>query len=220
LWAPDLVEAYWRCARTEEAAERLAELDADADATGLPTPRAVAERCRGMLAADTASDAHFAAAAAQHLRAANPFEQARTALCYGETLRRHRRPAQARHQLRDALATFNKLGATPFAQRAAAELSAAGGHPPATTGAPAPLQRLTAQESQVALAVARGLSNPAIAATMFISRKTVEAHLSSVYRKLGLSSRTQLVRHLAEAGLRPHSGGQGAGSSQHNPGSA
>lgn len=196
LWEPDLVEAYWRAGRPGEAAERLAELDASAKATGLPTPQAVAQRCHGMLAGRSEMDSHFAAAAALHLSAPNPFEQARTALCHGEALRRHRHPASARPLLHEALATFNRLGALPFARRAAAELAAAGGQPVDTIREESPLRQLTPQELQVATAVARGLSNPEVAATLFISRKTVEAHLSSVYRKLELSSRTQLVRYL------------------------
>jgi DNA-binding NarL/FixJ family response regulator len=79
------------------------------------------------------------------------------------------------------------------------ELAATGEHPRQATSGLSPIQQLTAQELQVSLAVARGMSNPAVAAAMFISRKTVEAHLSSVYRKLGLVSRTQLLRYLAEA---------------------
>lgn len=203
LWGPDLVEAYWRCGRTGEAAARLDELDADAKATGLPTPRAAAERCHGMLAEGAAADAHFAAAAALHVSAPNPFEQARTALCQGEALRRRRRPVEARPLLREALATFRRLGAAPFARRASAELAAAGGRPPGAARDLSPMQHLTPQELQVAMAVARGLSNPAVAAALFISRKTVEAHLSSVYRKLQLSSRTQLVRYLTRAGIDP-----------------
>jgi DNA-binding NarL/FixJ family response regulator len=74
---------------------------------------------------------------------------------------------------------------------------------------------LTPRELQVARAVADGRSNPEIAAALFISSKTVEAHLSSAYRKLGLHSRTQLVRHLAGQNR-----GEGSGSSAATAGSA
>jgi len=89
------------------------------------------------------------------------------------------------------------------AVRELAAATAATGEQPHPHGDWPVLQRLTAQELHVALAVARGLSNPEIAEALFISRKTVEAHLSSAYRKLGLRSRTQLVRHLAQAGAVP-----------------
>ncbi|WP_433379250.1 helix-turn-helix transcriptional regulator [Actinoplanes sp. CA-142083] len=204
LWQPDLVEAYWRCGRVDEAERCLADLDRRAAATGLPTPRAVAERCHGMLSEDPEeADAHFAAADELHRLVGDPFERARSAQCHAEALRRHRRPAKARATLREALAVFRRLGADPYARRAAAELAAAGERPPGPARDPSPVGRLTPQELQVATAVARGLSNPEVAAAIFLSRKTVEAHLSSVYRKLGLSSRTQLVRYLTEAGVAP-----------------
>ncbi|MFI7596724.1 AAA family ATPase [Actinoplanes sp. NPDC049681] len=204
LWEPDLVEAYWRCGRTKQAAARLVEVDRHAALSGLPTPRAAAERCHGMVAVDgDEAAAHFAAAAALHRHSVNPFEQARTELCHAEALRRHRRLAEARPILRAALTTFRVLGADPYARRVEAELIAAGERPTGPAHEPSPAYRLTPQELQVATAVTRGLSNPEVAAAMFISRKTVEAHLSSVYRKLGLSSRTQLVRFLTEAGAVP-----------------
>jgi DNA-binding CsgD family transcriptional regulator len=200
-WEADLVEAYWRVGRVEDAADQLAEFEARARTTDLPTPRAAAERCRGLLATRTRdAETHFREAMALHEQRTQPFEQARTALSFGEMLRRNRRRSDSRPFLREALDTFEKLGAEPFARRAAAELAATGEHRPVRSG-PSPIKQLTAQELQAALAVGRGLSNPAVAAAMFISRKTVEAHLSSVYRKLGVDSRTQLVRYLAEAGI-------------------
>jgi DNA-binding CsgD family transcriptional regulator len=199
-WEADLVEAYWRAGRIGEAWKMLAEFEARAQATGLNTPRAALARCRGMLAADAATaETHFRDAMTLHGRQAQPFERARTALCFGEILRRNRRRADSRPLLRTALDTFQRLGAEPFARRATMELAATGEHPRQATSGLSPIQQLTAQELQVSLAVARGMSNPAVAAAMFISRKTVEAHLSSVYRKLGLVSRTQLLRYLAEA---------------------
>lgn len=204
LWGPDLVEAYWRCGRTAEAADCLAELDEYAAATQLSTPRAAAERCHGVLATDPAeAEVRFAAAEALHRRVSNPFERARTQLCHAETLRRYRRRVAARPLLRTALRTFRWLGATPYAQRAAAELAATGEHAGGGDREVHPIERLTPQELQVAMAVARGLSNPEAAAALFISRKTVEAHLSGVYRKLDLSSRTQLVRFFATATIDP-----------------
>ncbi|BFU47832.1 AAA family ATPase [Krasilnikovia sp. MM14-A1004] len=202
LWQPDLVEAYWRCGRPAEAEARLKEFEEQAQRTGLVTPIATVERCRGMLAADLqAAEQHFAAALALHRRKPNPFEEARTALYHAEALRRYRRPADARPLLRAALATFRQLGAAPFARRAAAELAAAGERPSTVSASGDVIHQLSPQELRVAMEVARGLSNPEVATALFISRKTVEAHLSSVYRKLELSSRTQLVRCLTAAGV-------------------
>jgi DNA-binding NarL/FixJ family response regulator len=136
---------------------------------------------------------HFGVAATAHQRRRTPFEQARTQLCEGEMLRRFRRPRVARPALRAALATFRSLGAKPWAERAETELAAAGDrHPGRPT--PAGLALLTPQELQVAQAAARGLNNPEVAASLFVSRKTVEAHLTRVYRKLGVRSRTDLTR--------------------------
>jgi DNA-binding NarL/FixJ family response regulator len=126
-----------------------------------------------------------------------PFEQARTLLCEGEALRRARRPAASRPPLRHALAIFNGLGARPWAARAMTELDATGarGSVPNEASASA-LDSLSPQELQVARAVARGLNNVEAAAALFVSRKTVEAHLTRVYRKLGVRSRTELTRLL------------------------
>ncbi|GIF18176.1 DNA-binding CsgD family transcriptional regulator [Actinoplanes tereljensis] len=196
-WAPDLVEAYWRAGRPDRAAERLESFERRATATGLSAAEAAVHRCRGLLAADaTTAERHFRTAMALHERCHRPFEQARTALCHGEVMRRHRRIAGSREPLAEALHTFRRLGAEPFAERAATELAAAGG---ATrpAGDAELVQQLSPQELQVAMAAARGHSNPAIAGLLFLSRKTVEAHLSRVYRKLEISSRNQLRASLA-----------------------
>jgi DNA-binding CsgD family transcriptional regulator len=199
-WEADLIEAYWRAGRGVDAEKQLAELDRRAEATGLVWPRAAAARCRGLLAGEgDDAQVYFGEAMRLHDQQQQPFERARTALNFGEMLRRRRRRADARSLLRDALNAFQRLGAEPFVRRAAAELAATGERPRRRDDWSG-LQQLTAQELQVALAVARGLSNPEVAAALFISRKTVEAHLSGAYRKLGLHSRTQLVRHMAQSG--------------------
>ena len=126
-----------------------------------------------------------------------PFERARTELCYGERLRRARRRAEARGQLHAALETFERLGAQPWANRARNELRA--------TGETARRDRtasdeLTLQELQVALRVAQGATNREAAAALFLSPKTVEAHLSRIYSKLRVRSRTELAHHFANEG--------------------
>ena len=83
-------------------------------------------RCRGLTAADEAGAAHFEAALRHHDGHDRPFELARTELAYGEALRRARRRAEARSHLRGALATFQRIGAEPWVERAASELRATG----------------------------------------------------------------------------------------------
>ena len=197
-FAGDLAEALARAGAAERAREVLAWLQERADATGLIYPRAAAARARGILAHDPAeAEAWFARARSAHQQQPMPFEQARTLLCQGEALRRARHPAASRAPLRHALTIFNRLGAQPWAARAMIELDATGARAYArdSTRASA-LDSLSPQELQVARAVGRGLNNVETAAALFVSRKTVEAHLTRAYRKLGVRSRTELTRLL------------------------
>ncbi|CAO5251107.1 Response regulator containing a CheY-like receiver domain and an HTH DNA-binding domain [Frankia sp. AgKG'84/4] len=198
--AADLAEAYIRAAAPDQAVQVVAWLDERARATGLAWPAAVAARCRGLLADGLrAAEAAFAEAERAHDRRSMPFERARTLLCRGEMLRRLRRPAAARRPLREARVVFETLGARPWARRAGAELLAAGdrGVQPAGTGTlvarRARLDQLTPAEVQVARAICDGMNNTEVAAALFISRKTVETHLTRVYRKLAIRSRSELV---------------------------
>ncbi len=102
-----------------------------------------------------------------------------------------RRRADAREPLRQALDTFETLGASFWAERARQELRASG--ETARRGADLVATELTAQESQVASLVRQGLSNKDVAARLFISPRTVDFHLRNVFTKLGVSSRTELV---------------------------
>ena len=135
----------------------------------------------------------FERALVLHDRVPTPFERARTELCYGESLRRSKRRSEARELLRSALATFEELGAKPWADRARAELRASGERARRRT---APLDTLTAQERVVAQLVGDGLKNREAAARLFVSEKTIEYHLANVYRKLGVRSRVGLARFL------------------------
>ena len=124
-------------------------------------------------------------------------------LCVGEALRRSRSSA-ARTPLDRSLTLFEGLGARSWSAHARAELAASGrrigGRSSATVGRPK-LEELTPQELQVARAAGRGLNNLEIAAALFVSRKTVEAHLTRVYSKLGIRSRTELARILLANGV-------------------
>ena len=127
---------------------------------------------------------------------------ARSHLLYGEWLRRERRRAEAREQLRTAYGMLDSMGMAAFAERARRELLAAGetARPRANQPErPRPAQTredLTAQEARVARLALEGLSNPEIGARLFISPRTVQYHLSNVFAKLGITSRGQLHRVL------------------------
>jgi DNA-binding CsgD family transcriptional regulator len=134
-----------------------------------------------------------------HAEGNRPFDLARTALLYGEHLRRHRQRVEAREHLKVALDIFERLGAAPWAQRARTELRASG--ETARKRHPSTLARLTPQELQVAQFVAEGLSNKEVAAQLFLSPRTIDSHLRNVFAKLGITSRTQLAHlHAQTAG--------------------
>ncbi|MGE0027902.1 MAG: LuxR C-terminal-related transcriptional regulator, partial [Thermoleophilia bacterium] len=189
--AADRVEALVRAGLAGEAPGALALLEGFAGAEGPPWARALAARCRGLLApGDDDADALFAAALALHAADDRPFDRARTALLRGERLRRGRHRAGARDHLRAAAATFEALGAEPWAERARVELRATGETVARRdTGDAA---RLTRQELQVAGLVAQGFTNKEVAAQLFLSPRTIDAHLRGVFAKLGVTSRRHL----------------------------
>jgi len=155
---------------------------------------AVLERLRGVLAPEDEFERHFEAALEIHATRWSRFDEARTRLCYGERLRRVRRRRDAREQLRPALEVFEHHGANPWAERARAELRATG----ETLRARGPEhEKLTAQELRIALQAAEGKTNRQIGAALFLSPKTIEFHLGRAYRKLGITSRAELIRHFA-----------------------
>jgi DNA-binding CsgD family transcriptional regulator len=193
-WQPDLVEAYVRTGRGGEARRVLASLSERAHATGGAWARAATCRCRGLI--DDDLDRHFREALAWHERDPMPFERARTELAYGSRLRRTGRRADARAQLEPALAAFEELGASAWGRQAREEIAAGGARLRPRRAARAD-DTLSPRELQVATAAAEGLTNREVAARLFLSEKTVERHLGSVYRKLGLRSRTELARRFA-----------------------
>jgi DNA-binding CsgD family transcriptional regulator len=197
-WAPDLIEAYLRAGRDEEAEAELDIFEQQAEQTGRNWARAAGLRCRGVLASEDEFEEHFTRAIELHRRTPTPFELARTELCFGEQLRRHRRRSDAREPLRAALETFEQLGAEPWAERARGELGASG--ETARRRDPSSAGQLTPQELQVALVVAKGATNREAGAVLFLSPKTIEAHLGRIYRKLEVRSRTELAGLLATEG--------------------
>jgi DNA-binding CsgD family transcriptional regulator len=199
-YGADRVEALARLGRTDDAFQALEEF-ADRPGGGRWALAALA-RCRGLLAEKT-YEHHFETALSHHEHDGQPFEKARTQLAYGERLRRDRRRADAREQLGEALDVFERLGAQGWADRTRVELRATGGAA-ADAGAAekeavaaAGLEELTAHELQIARLVAYGMTNREVAAKLFLSPKTIEYHLSQIYRKLDLRSRTQLASLMA-----------------------
>jgi len=204
-WHPNLVEAYVRAGRRDEAHALLAGVPEWRPADALVWGAASEARCHGLLADTNGIDEPFERALELHAIAGNPFERARTELCYGERLRRARRRADARRHLRDAYVAFERVGAEPWSRRAAAELEATGIAPePLAARA---LAELTPHELRVAGIVASGATNQEIASRLFVTPKTVEYHLRSIYRKLRIRSRSELTRlyvaeHALEAAAR------------------
>ncbi|MFH9349110.1 ATP-binding protein [Kitasatospora sp. NPDC017646] len=187
---PDLVEAAVRLGTPERAAEpyeRFARWTAAADR---PWAEALRLRCQALLGPDELAEPAYRAALDLHATTHRPFEHARTALLYGEWLRRTRRRTDARPHLTAALEAFDRLAAHPWSTRARTELSATG--TPAPQAPHTPLNSLTPQELQIARLAAQGLTNRDIAAQLFLSPRTVAHHLYKAYPKLGITSRTAL----------------------------
>jgi DNA-binding CsgD family transcriptional regulator len=188
----DLVEAAVHTGRLDEAARHVAA----AQAAGLPalSPRfaLITAGAAALVADDDAADAGFRRALELPGAARFAFEAARVRAAYGSWLRRARRYGDAREQLTAARDAFERLGAKPWAARAAAEARA--GTP--TAGASA---SLTAQERQIADLAAAGLSNKEIGARLFLSPRTVGAHLYRIFPKLGIASRAALRDALGAA---------------------
>jgi DNA-binding CsgD family transcriptional regulator len=197
-WRPDLIEAYIRLDRRDDARSALARLEQEAEHSQLTWARAAAARCRGLLAEEGSYEEEFQAALDLHDATPTPFERARTELCFGERLRRSGQRVEARTWLRKAQDTFEDLGAEPWAEHARTELRASG--ETARRRDAAVSDQLTAQELQVAMIVAGGATNREAAAALFLSPKTIEFHLGHIYRKLGLRSRAQLAAIFAGAG--------------------
>jgi DNA-binding CsgD family transcriptional regulator len=120
-----------------------------------------------------------------------PLERGRALLAHGAVHRRARHKRAARESLESARTVFEAMGARAWAERAVAELGRVGGRSPSAGD-------LTPTEGRVAELVADGLQTKQVAAALFVSPKTVEGHLTNIYAKLGVHSRTELARQLAQ----------------------
>ena len=196
----ELIEAAVRCGEREFATEALARLSADMRASGTDFALGLEARSRALLSAGEEADVLYRGAIERLGRTNVRVELCRAHLVYGEWLRRERRRLDAREQRRRAHAMFTEFGMQAFAERARVELEATGEHARARTIET--LDTLTPQEAQISRLAAEGATNQEIAARLFISASTVDYHLRKAFRKLGVRSRTQLARHVLEAGSR------------------
>jgi len=195
-WAvAELIEAATRSGAPERAAEALQWLSAAALASGTDWALGVEARSRALVSDGENAETLYREALERLGRTRLRVEIGRAHLLYGEWLRRENRRTDAREQLRTAHQMFTGMGADGFAERAARELRATGERVREhTIDTPA---RLTARETQIGRLAGEGLSNPEIAARLFMSPRTVEYHLHKVFTKLDISSRNQLHAALA-----------------------
>jgi DNA-binding CsgD family transcriptional regulator len=192
----ELIEAASRTGRPGRAAEAVESLSESTRASDTPWARAVEARSRALLADGETAESLYRDAIDWLQPTSLRVDTARTHLLYGEWLRREGRRVDARAELRTAHELFSEFGMEGFAERARVELEATGEH--VRNRALHAVDPLTSQESQVAGLAAEGYTNRQIAEQLFISPKTVEYHLKKAYRKLDVTSRTQLARRLAQ----------------------
>jgi len=188
-----VIECAVRANRVEEGRSIMVRLEA----LGKRTPSAVLHSglryARAALSDESAAEALYDIALKTEPKW--PFDHARLQMSYGRWLRRQRRITESRPYLRTARETFEAVGVHPWANMARAELRASGER--TTDPARAPHTSLSPQELQVAQLAASGLSNREIGDRLFLSHRTVGAHLYRIYPKLGIASRSELARALA-----------------------
>jgi DNA-binding NarL/FixJ family response regulator len=192
----DAIEAAVLLGRLDEAEARLAVLSATWSES--EWGRAAVRRCEALVllaSGDPAAALAAADEAAARFEAAGfPFDRARSLLVTGDALRRRGERRRAADRFAAAKAIFERLDAALWRERAEQELARARPRPRSD-------RRLTTAEQRVATLVAAGRTNREVAAELFTTVGTVEVHLTRIYRKLGLRSRTELARRVADATL-------------------
>jgi DNA-binding CsgD family transcriptional regulator len=192
----ELVEAAARAGDPESAYRAMEELSTTARASGTDWALGVAARSRALTSTGAEAEEHYREAVIRLQNCRMDAFLARTHLVFGEWLRREGRRTDAREQLRTAHALLVEMGAEQFAARAARELRATGEHPRKRTSQAS--DALTAQEVTIARLVATGATSREAGEQLFLSPRTIEAHLRNIFRKLGITSRRQLKElHLA-----------------------
>jgi DNA-binding CsgD family transcriptional regulator len=187
---PELVEAASRADQPGRAADALDELASRAQASGTEWALGLAARSRALTTTGAAAEPHYREAIERLGRSRMAVFLARTHLVYGEWLRREGRRRDAREQLRIAHEQLTEMGLDAYAARAARELLATGEHPRKRSAQPT--DALTARELHIARLVATGATSREVGAQLFLSPRTIEAHLRSIFRKLDITSRRQL----------------------------
>ena len=192
---PELIEATVRSGNLPAAEVAFARLVERSSTSTTEWARGIEAAARALLSEGPDAEAHYLEAVEQLGRSRVLVLHARSQLTYGEWLRREGRRVDAREQLKAAHIAFEAMGARAFAERARRELAATGEtvrkRTDDTRG------DLTPQEAQIARLASERLTNPEIAAQLYLSPRTVEYHLRKVFQKLGISSRRELANALA-----------------------
>ncbi|WP_405594883.1 LuxR C-terminal-related transcriptional regulator [Streptomyces sp. NBC_01092] len=200
LATPHYVEAAVRTGDTRVARVAHADYHRWAAAVRSPDDLALSARCRALLAPGAEAVDHYRTALDLHSHGTRDFERARTELLFGSALRRLRHRTEARDRLHSALEAFDSFGAPHCATQARTELRALGTPAaPARTAPDTPTARLTAQQLLVARMAAEGATNREIAVRLALSPRTIDHHLRGVFTRLGIRSRIELVRLIAES---------------------
>jgi DNA-binding CsgD family transcriptional regulator len=191
-WSADHAEMLLELGRIDDAVRVVDVLEADGMRTGREWVLAHVTRCRGLVAATQEAVDRAASllqqAVEQHEAVGDPFGRARALLALGVVQRRARQKRAARDAISDALGGFEQLGAATWVEKARAELGSIGGRRRE--------EGLTAAERRVAALVSEGQTNREVAAALFLGERTVASHLTHIYAKLGVRSRTELARQL------------------------
>jgi DNA-binding CsgD family transcriptional regulator len=194
---PELIEAASRTGQTRLAADALGQLAKATSIGQTDWGQGIYARSRALTGDGQDAEDWYREAVDRLSRTGFRPELARAHLLYGEWLRRERRRAEARAQLRTAHEMFAAIGMQAFAERARRELRATG--ETARTRAPDTHDELTPQEAQIARLARSGLSNPKIAAQLFLSPRTIQYHLGNIFTKLEITSRRQLRQALPDS---------------------
>jgi DNA-binding CsgD family transcriptional regulator len=192
-----MIEAAARSGAPAFAPAALRQLEETTRAAGTHWALGVEALSRALLSDGGAADALYQEAIERLARTRIVVGLARAQLLYGEWLRRENRRVDARVQLRLAHEMFSRIGAEGFAERARRELMATGETVRKRTVET--LDELTAQEVEIARMARDGHTNTEIGARLFISRRTVEWHLSKVFTKLEITSRKGLRQALPDS---------------------
>jgi DNA-binding CsgD family transcriptional regulator len=194
-WAlSELVEAAARSDSPGVASDALSRLARRTSASGTDWALGIEARSRALLSEGEVAERLYLEALARLARTRIRVELARAHLLYGEWLRRENRRVDARAELHTAYDMLSSIGIEAFAERARRELLATGEK--VRRRVAETREELTAQETQIATLARDGFTNAKIGEQLFISRRTVEYHLSKVFTKLGISSRHELDRVL------------------------